>query len=225
MTDTIEYDRIVDLSQEINPDLQVFPGYPRPTFVPWTRREVHGFLSEALFLVTHTGTHVDAPWHYRPEGKKLNELAVDRFVRPAHVLDLQCSRNRDRITADRLERAVRDDGVTIQHEDAILLRTGWEAKRGTEAFMHEYPGLTKEGAEWLVRAGVGLVGIDTASIDLPDSSDFPAHHTLLAADIPILENLTDLGVLVRARFTLIALPLPLHGATGSPIRAVALVKD
>lgn len=215
----------MDLSQEISPDLQVFPAYPRPILIPWTRREVHGFLSEALFLVSHTGTHVDAPWHYRPEGKKLHELAVDRFVRPAHVLDLQVRRNRGRITANRLEQAVRHDGVNIQRENAVLLRTGWEAKRGTEAYLYENPGLTKGGAEWLVREGAGLVGIDTASLDLPDARDFPAHHTLLAADIPILENLTNLSALVRARFTLIALPLPLHGATGSPIRAVALVKD
>lgn len=120
----------MDLSQEISPDLQVFPAYPRPILIPWTRREVHGFLSEALFLVSHTGTHVDAPWHYRPEGKKLHELAVDRFVRPAHVLDLQVRRNRGRITANRLEQAVRHDGVNIQRENAVLLRT--DGKRNGE---------------------------------------------------------------------------------------------
>ncbi|HLB69246.1 MAG TPA: cyclase family protein, partial [Thermoplasmata archaeon] len=86
---SIVYRRIVDLSQEISPDLQVFPSYPKPVFIPWTTRERHGFLSEALFMVSHSGTHVDAPLHYRPEGKALHELPVTKFVVPCRLLDLR----------------------------------------------------------------------------------------------------------------------------------------
>ncbi|MBI4415886.1 MAG: cyclase family protein [Euryarchaeota archaeon] len=223
MATTITYDRIIDLSQEITRTMQVFPAYPKPTFVPWTRREVHGFLSEALFLISHTGTHVDAPWHYRPEGKKLHELPVDRFVGPARLLDVRPAKRRERITAKKLEAAARRRGIELRGGDAVLLRTGWEAKRGTDAYLFENPGLTKDGARWLVGKGVRLVGIDTANVDLPTAVDFPAHHTLLAADIPIIENVANLGAIPHPSFTLVALPLRLRGATGSPIRAIALV--
>ena len=223
MPRTIAYDRVVDLSQEITETMQLFPAYPKPTFVPWTRREVHGFLSEALFMVTHTGTHVDAPWHYRPEGRKLDELAAGRFLGPAHVLDLRPKKARAKIAAGTLQRAASGGNVRIERGDAVVLRTGWEAKRGTDAYLFENPGLTRHGARWLVRKGASLVGIDTANMDLPTAADFPAHHTLLAADVPILENVANLAAIRRPSFTLIALPLRLRGATGSPVRAVALV--
>ena len=220
---TIAYERIVDLSQEISPDLQMFPGYPKPAILPWTTRETHGFLAEALFLVSHTGTHVDAPWHYRTEGKKLHELAVNRFVRSAHLLDVRPTTARMGISARKLEDAARRARVAIRRGDAVVLRTGWETRRGADAYLFRNPGLTGDGAEWLVGRGAGLVGIDTANMDVSTAADFPAHHTLLAADIPILENLANLAQLRRAAFTLVALPLRIRGATGSPIRAVALV--
>ena len=224
MAPTITYDRVVDLSQEITQTMQVFPAYPKPTFVPWTTREVHGFLSEALFMISHTGTHVDAPWHYRTKGKKLHELAVDRFVRPGHLLDVRPAKARAKITAKKVEAAAKREGVAIQPGEAVLLRTGWEARRGTDAYLFENPGLTKGGAAWLVRKGASLVGIDTANVDLPTAADFPAHHTLLAANVPIIENLANLGAVGASTLTLVALPLRLRGATGSPVRAVALVR-
>lgn len=72
---SIAYTRVEDLSQEITPDLQVFPAYPEPAFVPWTTREVHGFAAEALFLISRAGTHIDTPIHCWPEGHALHEAA------------------------------------------------------------------------------------------------------------------------------------------------------
>jgi len=213
------YRRIVDLSQEVTPDLQVFPGYPQPSFLPWTTREHHGYLAEALFLVTHSGTHIDAPWHYRPEGKKIHELSVSQFVVRCRLLDLRPRRARAAIGAAVLRAAARVAGVTPG--DAVILRTGWEAMRGRDAYLGQNPGLDQRGAEELVVQGASLVGIDTASVDLPGAGDFPAHHTLLRAGVPILENLANLGAVRTSTFTLVALPLRLRGATGSPVRAVA----
>jgi len=68
-----------------------------------------------------------------------------------------------------------------------------------------------------------LVGVDTANVDHPNDSDFPAHHTLLRAGVPIVENVVNLADLRVSTFTFVALPLRLRGASGSPIRAVALV--
>lgn len=218
---SIVYRRIVDLSQEISPNLQVFPAYPKPVFIPWTTRERHGFLSEALFMVTHSGTHVDAPSHYRPEGKTLHELPLSKFVVPCRLLDLRPQRAKSRIGPEALRKALR--GVPLVRGSGVILWTGWEAKRGRRAYLYENPGLTRRGAEELLRWGASVVGIDTANLDLPDAGDFPAHHTLLKASVPILENVAHLADVRASSFTLIALPLRLRGATGSPIRAVALV--
>ena len=217
---SISYRRIVDLSQEVTPDLQVFPGYPQPSFLPWTTREHHGYLAEALFLVSHSGTHIDAPWHYRPEGKKIHEMSVSQFVVRCRLLDVRPQRAKARIGARVLRRAARVAGVTPG--DAVILRTGWEAMRGRDAYLLQNPGLDERGAEELVRQGVSLVGIDTASVHMSGAGDFPAHHTLLKAGVPILENLANLEDVRASTFTLVALPLRLRGATGSPVRAVAL---
>jgi len=218
---SIAYTRVVDLSQEITPDLQVFPAYPKPAFLPWTTREAHGFAAEALFLISHAGTHIDAPLHYRPEGHALHELRPSRFVARAQLLDLRPQKPRARIRPRALRRAL--GRRRLARGDAILLRTGWERMRGRDAYLDSNPGLTGEGAALLVRWGASLVGVDTANLDLPDATDFPGHHTLLAADVPILENLSNLGAIRADTFTLVALPLRLRGATGSPVRAVALV--
>src|SRR5256885_1847548 len=89
---TVRFSRVVDLSQAVGPETQMFPAYPPPSFTQWTTREVHGFLAESMFLISHTGTHVDAPFHFEPKGRKLHELPIDRFIAPRHGLDLRVLR-------------------------------------------------------------------------------------------------------------------------------------
>ena len=221
---TVRFTRIVDLSQPIGPRTQMFPTYPPPTFTQWTTREVPGFLAESIFLVSHTGTHVDAPFHFEPKGRKLHEIPLERFVTPGHVLDLRGLKSKQRITTQHLDRAKANVDRPIRKGDAVLLRTGWERRGGTPAYLFKNPGVGGPGARLLVKWGVGLVGIDTANIDHPEDAAYPAHHTLLAANVPILENVANLAALGSASFLLLALPLNLQGTTGSPIRLVALAE-
>ena len=201
----------------------MFPAYPPPTFTQWTTREVHGFLAESMFMVTHTGTHVDAPFHFEPSGRRLDEMPIDRFIAPGHVLDLRGLRARGSIRPEHLRSARRDLRDDVRKGDAVLLRTGWwERHRSTPAYLFENPGVTKAAARVLVDWGVGLVGIDTANIDRPDDAGYPAHHTLLRANVPVIENVANLAALRSSAFLLVALPLKLEGASGSPIRLVAL---
>lgn len=218
---SIQYRRVVDLSQEIAGDLQVFPGYPPPIFVPWTTREAQGYLAEALFLVSHSGTHVDAPWHYRPEGRPIHEFPPSRFMGTCHLIDVRPRGAKSRIAAVDLRKATRR--LRVRRGDAVILRTGWETKRGTPAYLGKNPGLSRDGARELVRWGVSIVGIDTANIDVAGAADFPAHHELLRAETFILENVANLASVRASTFVLIALPLRLRGATGSPVRAIGLV--
>ena len=201
----------------------MFPAYPPPAFTQWTTREVHGFLAESLFLISHTGTHVDAPSHFEPGGKTIDEIPLDGFVTPGHVLDVRGLRAKTLITPDHLRKARRRLTAKIQAGEAVLVWTGWERKLGTPAYLTDNPGLSGAGAKLLLEWGAGLVGIDTANIDHPDDPKYPAHHTLLRRNTPILENVVNLVEIGPAPFILVALPLRLEGATGSPIRLVALL--
>ncbi len=223
-TREVRFRRLVDLSQEISPDTPMFPAYPAPAFTPWTTREVHGFLAETLFFVSHTGTHVDAPFHFEPTGKKVDELPLDQFLAPGHVLNLPGPAPRASVEAPDLRTARKAAGRPIHPGDAALIRTGWERTRGTPGYLHENPGLGRAAAKELVDWGVSLVGIDSPNLDAAGAVDYPAHHTLLGAGIPVVENVANMAELGTGPFTLVAFPLRLRGTTGSPIRLVALVE-
>lgn len=202
----------------------MFPTYPQPAFTQWTTREAHGFLAESLFLVSHTGTHVDAPWHFEPRGAKLDAVPLERFMAPGHVLDVRGLRARGSIGISALHAASDRVGRPVRRGDAVLLRTGWERRRGKASYLFENPGLSRDAAAELARWKVSLVGVDTANLDRAGDLTYPAHHTLLRAGIPVLENAANLAALGSRPFLLLAFPLKLRGTTGSPVRLVALLE-
>ncbi len=214
--------RVIDLSQEISPQMQVFPSYPTPTFVPWTRLGIHPFESEAIFLVTHTGTHVDAPSHFVKGGKEMHEIQPDVLVSEGMVLDVSQKKQREHIRAEDLKEAERQSGSKVKDHDVVLLRTAWDRNLGKPEYLTSYPGVSKDGAEFLASKNVTAVGIDSPNIDHPEDASFPAHTTLLTKEILVLENLYNVRAIQKTRFRFIALPLRLIGATGSPIRAIAI---
>lgn len=215
--------RVIDLSLPIGPETPMFPAYPAPAFTQWTTREAHGFLAESVFVISHTGTHIDAPFHFEPSGKKIDELPIGGFVAPGHILDVRGLGPKSLIGPAPLREARRRLRSRIGKGDAALLWTGWGRQIGTPAYLSENPGLSGAGAKLLVDWEVGLVGIDAANIDHPEDGTYPAHHGLLSAGIPVIENVANLADVGAGAFLLVALPLRLVGATGSPIRLVALV--
>lgn len=216
--------RLVDLSVEISPDTQMFAAYPQPAFTQWTTREVHGFLAESLFLVSHTGTHVDAPFHMEPSGRTIEAIPLDRFLARGHVLDLHDLPPRTPIGSTRLREARARLKRPLAQGDAVLVRTGWERKRGSAAYLTDNPGLTAAAGRTLVSWGASMVGIDTPNLDPAGERGFGAHHALLRAGVPVLENVANLAAIRSRPFHLAGFPLCLRGASGSPIRLVALVE-
>ncbi|MBM3499298.1 MAG: cyclase family protein [Armatimonadetes bacterium] len=196
---------IVDLTRPITDGMATWPGD-----VP-VRLWVHDEFTRlgGIQLGTHAGTHLDAPYHWFGDGARVHEIALERLVGPARVVDLRGS---SPITREELSAACGDMG----RGERLLLLTGWQGAITDD----DYPHLSPEAAEWLVERAPALVGIDTPSIDGPRSGE--AHGALLDAEVPILEALANLERLVGREFDLIALPLPVVGMDGAPVRAIAL---
>jgi kynurenine formamidase len=130
--------------------MQLFPVFPKPVFVQWTRRETYGFETEAIFLVTHTGTHLDAPCHFYSKGKKVNEIPASKLVGAALVLDFTDKKAKSLIYEREVRRAESTAGEEIRSDDILLVRTGWDRFLGDEKYTSSYPGLSKDAVKEMI---------------------------------------------------------------------------
>lgn len=211
---------ILDLTREVRNDTKVFPGSPLPKFITWTKMDVHDYDSEVMFMSTHTGTHMDAPSHFASDAPSIDKISVRRFISNAVLIKIKKGSNQ-LITANEIE----ESNVRIMERDTIVFSTLWENEIDKEYFFSHSPGLAEDAAKYLINKKVNAVCIDSPSIDRGSDSSFAAHKLLLSKEILIVENLCNLNKLNSQYFTLIMVPLKLSGASGSPIRAIAVDKN
>jgi len=204
------YDVTVRLSNEV----LIWPGDPAFSTRPF-KSMARGDRSNVtqVDMGVHTGTHIDAPFHFEPDGAGVDELSLDVLIGPCRVLDLTGPEE----CVDRSRLASLDlDGVT-----RLLFKTRnskwWESPN--EPFHSDFVYLALDGAEYLVERGVKLVGIDYLSIEKYKNPGHPTHHALLRNGVVIIEGLNLTGV-PAGEYELIALPLRLKGADGAPTRVV-----
>jgi kynurenine formamidase len=218
--------RVIDLTMSITPSIKVYPGSPQPSFIPWSKFEHHGYDSEAMFMSTHTGTHVDAPSHFKPGFASIDMISTDRLVCNAILI-------RVKKRANQLIEQQDLGNHQIRQGEAVVIATGWEKRSGRRNYMSENPGLSEQAARYLARKRVNAVAIDCPSIDAGADSRFTAHNILLPSNILVVENLCNLDKVASSSsgvtsnnittLTLIISPLKLRGATGSPARVLALL--
>ncbi|MGE4297355.1 MAG: cyclase family protein [Desulfovibrionaceae bacterium] len=208
---------IIDLSHPITPGMPVYPGTQGPVFEEAATIGQDHFAEQRLSLATHTGTHVDAPAHILPGGHTLDLLPAGLFVGSAVVVDVSGVAPGAAIPLPLLL----DHAARLHGLDFVLLRTGWERHWGADAYFADYPVLSEDAARWLAARGFKGLGVDAVSFD-PVAS-LRNHSILLAAPMVLVENLANLAILPDMPFTFSCLPLPLAGADGSPVRAVALL--
>jgi kynurenine formamidase len=215
--------RVIDLTMRITPSIRVYPGSPQPSFIPWSKFDRHGYDSEAMFMSTHTGTHVDAPSHFKPGLASIDMISTDRLV--CNAVLIRAEKCANQLIEEQ------DLGNQISEGDAVVIATGWEKRSSSRNYMSENPGLSEQAARYLARKRVNAVAIDCPSIDGGADSRFIAHNILLSCNILVVENLCNLNRVTSSRsrsrssatFTLIISPLKLGGATGSPARVLALL--
>ena len=210
---------IIDLSQSINSNIKLFPGSPNVYFLKWAKYSIDGYDSEAIFLSTHTGTHIDAPSHFIEKAEPIDNLDVNRFfMENVHLLKILKSANQLISVED-----IVNSGIDIKENDSIVFATGWEYNYNSDNYIHANPGLSLEAANYLSSKKINALAIDGPSIDSGINPDFSVHKVLLKNNIIIIENLCNLAQINIKNFKLIAIPLKLHGASGSPVRALAII--
>jgi arylformamidase len=205
--------RILDISTPISEGMPVFPGDP-PLRIDRTRSLSRGdpYNLSQLSMGTHTGTHVDPPFHFVPGGASIDRIDLSLLNGPCEVLDL--GPGHDRIGADALQRVPGDTR-------RLLFRTTNSRRwADSESFFSDYVALDPEGAEAAIAAGVRLVGIDSLSIERRES-EFSVHRRLLGASVLILEGLR-LAEAPAGHYQLRCLPLCIRDGDGGPARAVLL---
>jgi len=209
--------KVHDLTLPVSEKIPTFPGSPAPHFIEWNSLEQEDYNLELIFLSTHTGTHIDAPYHFVKSGKKIHELDPSRFLQNAILIRIKSKPNYS-ITKSDIVSFEKKHGK-IPSGATIIFATGWNDNPSRKDFFSN-PGISESAAKYLVSKRVNLVGIDSPSIDTGNNTKFVAHHVLLKNDVLVLENLCNLAKLNR-NFNLVALPLNLKNATGSPVRAIA----
>lgn len=199
----------IDLSAPIRPGMPVWPGDP-PIEMHVLSSIAEGATANVSrwSLGTHTGTHVDPPRHFIADGRTVLEMPLHKLCGPAFIADVRGVR--PCVAAAELERRV-PAGVL-----RLLLRTDNSAMDHT-AFHDDFVALAPDAADWLVRKGIHLIGIDGPSIETFGSPDYRVHHTVLGAGIAVIEGLRLDGV-PSGPYELVCAPVPLLEADGSPAR-------
>ncbi|OIQ48731.1 Kynurenine formamidase [Pseudodesulfovibrio hydrargyri] len=206
---------LIELTHVVVDDIQIYPGDPKPAIKPFLTHDKDYCHVNTVNLGSHTGTHIDAAFHFFPDGRKINDYPLDRFVRPGVLVDATGAGPEAPIPASILDRSA----PAIEPGDFVIFRTGWSRYFGQDMYLR-HPSISPELSQRMVDLGVSLVGLDALSVDPSAKGTFEAHMILLGNDVLIVENLRNLESVTRQRGIYSFLPLRLDASDGSPIRAV-----
>ncbi|MEH7238752.1 arylformamidase [Bacillus sp. JJ1562] len=201
--------KIIDISQPLSHTTQEWPSdTPFEYELTWSIEEASTVNVGKITTSTHIGTHIDAPYHFDNDGKKVHELELDLYVGKARVIEV----------SGKKEIGIEDiKGIDLSGVRRLLIRTNsWKNRN---QFPTTITSLKPEVASFLAGKGIQLIGVDTPSVDQLDSKNLLAHHHLHRHGIYILEGIV-LDEVEPGDYELIALPLRIEGADGSPVRAV-----
>ena len=214
--------KILDLTLSISDKIPTFPGSPQPNFIPWENVKEDGYNLEVLFLSSHTGTHMDAPYHFLENGAKIHEISLKKLVSEAALI--QCRKSSDQyVTKTDIQKFEKKHGK-IENFSSVIFYTGWQKNLQKKYYFTKNPGLSVSAAKYLATKKISLVGIDSPSIDVGTDSKFSVHQIFAKKGMLIVENLANLDKIKSPTFHLVVLPLKLKNATGSPVRAIAFVE-
>ena len=259
-THGFSFTRMIDLSVGIIPDAPHEPWKPsiryltheregldwiKTTFGAKEEDLIHprgkGAAFEEVTAITHSGTHVDAPWHYGPQSegkpaKKIDELPIEWFLSDGVVLDLRHKEPGEKISAQDLEEALQRIGYVLKPFDIVMIMNGRDRALGSTEYF-EQPGMTRESTLWLVEQGIKVIGVDMYGFDrkfedmareFRETGDgrviWEAHFAGIEREYCQIEKLTNLDKIPRpTNFKVACFPIKVQGASGGWCRPVAFV--
>jgi arylformamidase len=202
--------RIHDITMPLSAELPFYPGDFPVVISPWARiADGDSANVSRLTLCTHSGTHIDPPRHFNDQGLPVDEIPLGLLIGKALVVQIH---GVPLIGRKELER------LPIRGVERLLLKTNNSGLWQEKEFRHDFDALALDGAEYLLEAGVRLVGIDYLSIESVEG-DGGVHRTLLDNGIVIVEGL-NLAEVEPGEYELICLPLKIKGGDGAPVRAL-----
>ncbi|WPK10341.1 arylformamidase [Lysinibacillus louembei] len=198
----------IDITQPLNQNIATWSGDTKFRYETVATKEQTGSVNVGMLQMSlHSGTHMDAPFHFDNDGCTFEHLDLERCI--GKVVVVECLDN---------------DFIEVTHVrgkltgvKAVFFKT--KAIANAHIFPEEVPTLTLETVAYLKECGIQLIGVDVPSVDKVASKELPIHHALAKSDIYIVENLL-LEYIKAGRYDMIVLPLLIEGADGSPVRAV-----
>ena len=215
--------KFIDLTLPVSEKIPTFPGSPQPIFIQWENIKDDGYNLELLFLSSHTGTHLDAPYHFIEKGKKIHEISLKRLIINAILVKIRKQKDQP-ITKTDIQKFEKKHGK-IPNESTVIFWTNWQKMIKNDSYFVKNPGLSVTAAKYLISKKTNLVGIDSPSIDLGKEKRFLVHHLFAKNDVLIVENLANLDKIKSWKFQLAVLPMKLKNATGAPVRAVGIIDN
>ena len=215
-----QHGQLIDLSHTVEDGLITYRGLPAPVICDFLSREEsrQHYADDTEFhighidMVANTGTYLDAPFHRYSDGKDLSELPLTSLANlPTTVVRAKGQQ----IGASTF------DGLNVRGH-AVLIDTGWSRHWNSDGYFEGHPWLTADAAIHLRDAGAALVGIDSLNIDDTTDGRRPVHSTLLAAEIPIVEHMTNLSSVPGTGSRFFAVPVKVKAFGTFPVRAFVL---
>lgn len=202
-----------------------------------------GWAGEEVRMITHAGTHMDAPWHYAPvsggrSARTIDEVPLQWCYGHGVVLDFRSLKEGTEILVDHLEAALRNIDYRLAPGDIVLLHTGAAQWWGDKSYPDRGVGLGREATLWLVEQGIRVIGTDSWGLDRPFSymrSEFqrtrdvnciwPSHYAGRLKEYCQIEKLTNLEMLPHFGFTVMCFPIKVAKASAGWTRVVAMFQD
>ncbi|MEI7752743.1 MAG: cyclase family protein [Candidatus Omnitrophota bacterium] len=216
--------RKIDLTFPIHEGMMTFPvaWHPRVEITRLGRLSVEKRETRRLVLGTHTGTHCDAPRHFIPNGKAVDQIKLDTLIGPSVLLNFSKAKKKQEIQISDLKLK-----LGSMRPERIILRFDWSKRWGRNDYYSDHPFISEDAARWLVSRGLKLLAMDTPMPDNPkngrgSANDSPNHKIFLGSGVVLVEYLCNLKAIRKKSVQLIVLPLKIIGGDGSPVRCVAI---
>jgi kynurenine formamidase len=200
---------------------------------------------DTIEITSHTGTHMDAPWHYGPvmadgsKPKNIEEWPLERCMGDGVVIDITDAADGAEVSLEEIQQKVRDIDYEIKPGDIVLTMTGNDKYFGKDEYLTRGGGPSRDALSWILDQGVTVVGTDAWSYDRPydawaadyhkhgrdPSYLWPCHLLGLEREYAHIEKLANLDQLPPHGFKVIAFPMKVARGTAGPVRAVAIIED